>query len=159
MKIGVISDTHAQSVSDIPQAVLDTLAKVDLIVHAGDFTDIRVLEGLQSLGEVKAVHGNMDSTALRQELPEQQIFVAGGKRIGLTHGSGSRLDIVPRIRLDFIDVDIIIFGHSHEPYNRIIKGTLLFNPGPAMYSFGLLTIGDEVKSEIILLWGRIAIRP
>jgi putative phosphoesterase len=67
IKIGVISDTHA--ISEVPSAILNALATVDLIVHAGDFTEKAVLDGLTAIGQVKAVSGNMDSQELKKALP------------------------------------------------------------------------------------------
>ena len=102
-----------------------------------------------ALGEMKAVRGNMDSGELKRMLPEKELFVVNGKKIGLTHGSGGSWGIAGRIRQLFGDVDLIIFGHSHEPCNQYLQGSLLFNPGRAGDSFGLLTIDDEIKAEII----------
>ena len=149
MRIGVISDTHVKAFSDIPEPILIALAEVDLIVHAGDFTERAVLDGLRALGEVKAVHGNMDSGELKRMLPQQELFVVNQKRVGLTHGWGGPWGIADRVRKTFSDVDIIIYGHSHQPSNQYIQGSLLFNPGRARDSFGLLTIDDEIKAEII----------
>jgi putative phosphoesterase len=149
LRIGVISDTHVKTCGQIPERIQDALSRVDLIVHAGDFTEITVLEGLKALGEVKAVCGNMDSGELKRMLPEKELFVANGKKIGLTHGSGGPWGIANRIRQMFNDVDLIIFGHSHEPCQQYLEGSLLFNPGQARDSFGLLTIADEIKAEII----------
>jgi len=151
VKIAVISDTHVESLRSIPGPILMKLAEVDLIVHAGDFTEGRVLEELRTLGEVKAVHGNMDSSELKRMLPSKELFTVNGKRIGLTHGSGGPGGIAERIRPMFDDVDIIIYGHSHEPYSKVVQGSLLFNPGPARNYYGLLTIEEEVKAEIIRL--------
>ncbi len=149
MRIGVISDTHVKTFSDIPEPILIALAEVDLIVHAGDFTERAVLDGLRTLGEIKAVHGNMDSGELKRMLPQQELFVVSGKKVGLTHGWGGPWGIADRARKKFSDVDIIIYGHSHQPSNQYIRGSLLFNPGRARDSFGLLTIDDEIKAEII----------
>ncbi|MFQ5996381.1 MAG: metallophosphoesterase family protein [Dehalococcoidales bacterium] len=151
MKIAVLSDTHARTVNEIPERIRAALTGVDLIVHAGDFTESVVLEELRALGEVKAVHGNMDSFDLKAMLPEKELFEISGKKIGLTHGSGGPWGIAGRIRQLFHDVDLIIFGHSHEPCNQYFQGSLLFNPGRARDSFGLLTIDDEIKAEIIRL--------
>lgn len=149
MRIGVISDTHVKTFSDIPEPILIALAEVDLIVHAGDFTERAVLDGLRTLGEMKAVHGNMDSEELKRMLPQQELFVVSGKKVGLTHGWGEPWRIADRVKGKFSDVDIIIYGHSHQPSNQYIQGSLLFNPGRARDSFGLLTIDDEIKAEII----------
>lgn len=149
MRIGVISDTHVRTVSEIPEPIRAALAEVALIVHAGDFTESAVLDGLKALGEVRAVCGNMDSGELKRMLPEKELFVVNGKKVGLTHGSGGPWGIAGRIRQMFDDVDIIIFGHSHEPCHLYLQGSLLFNPGQARDSFGLLTIDDEIRAEII----------
>lgn len=149
LRIGVISDSHARTLDDLPAPILKALADVDLIVHAGDFTEKAVLDGLKTLGEVKAVLGNMDSSELRQVLPRHDLFMVGGKKVGLTHGSGVPWGLAGRVKEMFPDADIIIFGHSHEPTKQFVGGTLLFNPGRARKSFGLLTIGEEIKAEIL----------
>lgn len=151
MKVGVISDTHVRTFNEIPDAILMALAKVDLIVHAGDFTEKAVLDGLMTLGEVKAVCGNMDYGELRLMLPRQDSFVVGGKKVGLAHGSGTAWGLAHRIRDMFTGADIIIYGHSHTPDRQVIRGSLMFNPGRARNSFGLLTIGDDIKAEIVLI--------
>ncbi len=151
MRIGVISDTHVGTLSNIPVQILKALAGVDLIIHAGDFTELAVFDGLKALAAVKAVCGNMDSSQLKEILPQKEIFVVNGKNVGLIHGSGEPLGIASRIRELFSDVDLIIYGHSHVPYNQYLQGSLLFNPGRAMESFGLLTIDEKIKAEIIRL--------
>ena len=149
MKLGIISDTHVKTIDEIPEATRKALAGVDIIIHAGDFTHKTVLEGLQTIGEVKAVRGNMDSMELKGILPERDVFEVNGRIIGLIHGSGAPLGIAERVRKQFNGVDIIIFGHSHETCNRYIEGTLMLNPGLAGRSFILLTIDDDVKVRII----------
>jgi putative phosphoesterase len=151
MKIGVISDTHATSFDQLPDQILRTLAEVDLIIHAGDFVARDVLDGLKRLGEVKAVAGNMDSKELKQILPEKEILIIEGKRVGIIHGWGSPYGIDDRVGGMFDDVDIIVYGHSHYSQNEMKKGILFFNPGQAKNSFGILTIGQEVSGEIINL--------
>lgn len=149
LKIGVLSDTHAYSIEDIPRKVVDSLSKVDLIIHAGDFTAMGVLDGLKKLGEVKAVQGNMDSMVIRSKLPIKETIEVGGKRIGVTHGSGAPWGIEQRVRRMFDQVDVIVYGHSHEAQNKVIDGILFFNPGRASDSFGILMIGEDVEGEII----------
>jgi putative phosphoesterase len=151
VSIGVLSDTHIHLAEEIPAEVVTAFSKVDLIVHAGDFVGLAVLEGLKRLGEVKAVHGNVDSMKLRTLLPEKSIFVAGNKKIGITHGWGGPEGIEHRVRELFDYVDIIIYGHSHLAKIEQIGNILFFNPGPGYQSFGILTIGEDVQGEIIKL--------
>ena len=151
MKIGVISDTHVTSFAEIPDRILLALTEVDLIIHAGDFVTKDVLDGLKRLGEVKAVCGNVDSGELRQILPEKELLLLGEKRLGVTHGSGGPYGIEDRVSRLFVDVDVIVYGHSHQSQNEIRKGILFFNPGRARNSFGILTIGKDVRGEVITL--------
>ncbi len=61
MRIGVISDTHTGSIDGIPRKVIEVLRKMDLIIHAGDFTEGPVLDELRNLGSFRGVYGNLDS--------------------------------------------------------------------------------------------------
>ena len=65
MRVMVLADTHVHMLEQLPKKVIDALSAVDLIIHAGDFTDVQLLKELNQLGKVKAVHGNMDSTELK----------------------------------------------------------------------------------------------
>lgn len=149
MRIGVLSDTHAYSGSELPRAIIKPLSEVDLIVHTGDFVGIEVLNYLKQLGEVKAVHGNMDAVEIRKALPRKEIMDIDGRKVGIIHGSGSPWGIEQRISQEFDQVDVIIYGHSHVPQNEMINGVLFFNPGEGRRSFGILEIGREIKGEII----------
>ena len=151
MKIGVISDTHATSFAQLPNQILHTLVGVDLIIHTGDFVARDILDGLKRLGEVKAVQGNMDSAELKHILPEKELLEIEGTRIGITHGWGAPYGIDERVGQMFDNVDIIVYGHSHHSQNEVKNGILFFNPGQAKNSFGILTIDQEVRGEIINL--------
>jgi hypothetical protein len=149
MRIGVLSDTHIHLAEEISSEIIKAFSNVDFIVHAGDFVGSAVLEGLKRLGEVKAVRGNVDSMKLKSLLPDKETLVVGGKRIGITHGSGGPEGIEHRVRALFDDVDIIIYGHSHMAKMKEIRGVLLFNPGPGYRSFGILTVEEDIKGEIV----------
>ena len=148
MKIGVISDTHLHSFDELPGDILLALWDVDLIIHTGDFVMLPVLEGLRNLGEVKAVHGNMDSPDIRRVLPEKEVLVINNKRIGVIHGSGAPWGIENRVREQFDQVDIILFGHTHQAKNEVIGSVLFFNPGQVRNTYGILHIGNEVRGQI-----------
>jgi len=151
MRIAVLADRHADKLDYLPKKVTDALSTVDLIIHAGDFTDIQLLTDLKQLKEVKAVHGNMDSRQLKSVLPTKEIVETNDKRIGITHGSGSPWGMEERVRKPFESdrIDIIVYGHSHRSQNKVINHILFFNPGKAADSFGIITINGEAKGEII----------
>jgi putative phosphoesterase len=151
VKIGVLSDSHIYLAEEIPSQVVRAFSDVDLIVHAGDFVDLPVLEGLRRLGEVKAVRGNMDSMELRDLLPETELLVVEGKKIGIIHGWGGPQGIEQKVREKFDDVDIVIYGHSHQANIERIDDVFFFNSGPGYQSFGILTIEEDVRGEIIKL--------
>jgi putative phosphoesterase len=151
MRLAVLTDTHVGSIHELPGPMLKALAEVDLIVHAGDFTETAVLEGLRALKEVKAVCGNMDSRGIRMVLPHKELFLGAGKKIGVMHGGGMPLGIAGRVRAEFGDVDVIIFGHSHALCNERLKGALMFNPGRCRDSYGLLTIDEDIKARVVRL--------
>jgi putative phosphoesterase len=149
MKIGVLSDTHLHSATDLPQDIVRAFTDVDLIVHTGDFVALAVLEGLRKIVEVKAVRGNMDSAEIRSILPEKELLFVNGKRIGVMHGSGGPWGIENRVRGQFGDVDVILYGHTHQAKNELIEGVLFFNPGEARSSYGILHIENDIRGEIV----------
>ena len=159
MRIGVIADTHIPvSAERLPQKVYDYFKDCDLIIHAGDVVEMSVLEELERLAETKAVRGNMDSRELKKRLPEKIVLEAAGKKIGIVHGRGPAFNVVKVVSRIFLErPDIIIFGHSHTPFNEKKNGTLFFNPGSATdkvfsqyCSFGIIEIdGDDVRAEIV----------
>jgi uncharacterized protein len=149
VRLAVLTDTHVESLQELPGPMLKALADADLIVHAGDFTETAVLDGLRALREVKAVCGNMDSMNVRMSLPRKDLFVMAGKKIGLIHGWGTPLGIASRVRSEFDDADLIIFGHSHKSCHERIGGALMFNPGRCRDSYGLLTIAEDISAQIV----------
>lgn len=151
MRIAVLADTHIDKLEHLPKKIIDALSTVDLIIHAGDFTDVQLLRELKRLGEVSAVHGNMDSSELKAALPVKEIVETKNKRIGIIHGSGGPWGIEERIRKMFESdrIDIIVYGHSHRSQNRVINDILFFNPGKGTDSFGILTIDGAAKGEIV----------
>ena len=151
MRVMVLADTHVHMLEQLPKKVIDALSAVDLIIHAGDFTDVQLLKELNQLGKVKAVHGNMDSMELKTMLPTEEIVEIENKRIGITHGSGAPWGIEGKVRKMFESnrIDIIIYGHSHISQNKVIDRILFFNPGKATDSFGIITIDGEAKAEIV----------
>jgi uncharacterized protein len=157
-RIIVISDTHVDSIDSISHRLVEELSGAELIIHAGDFTGRQLVDDLRKLGSFRGVYGNIDGSDVRRELPEIDTVEVEGFRIGVNHPAegGSPTTIEKRIRERFRDVDVIIHGHSHRTKNEKKDGILWFNPGsatgkfPALKkSYGVLTVDDEIKGEII----------
>jgi len=163
MKIGVISDTHLSKGScELPEKLTAEFKKCGLIIHAGDLTDICVLEALNKLSKTEAVCGNMDSHSMKPMLAEKKTLNIEGKKICVMHGYGHPDKLVDVLKNEFFPEkpDIIIFGHSHKPKNEYIDGVLFFNPGSAtdtVYapyrSYGIIEIdkAGAVKADICKL--------
>jgi hypothetical protein len=149
LKIGVISDTHVRSFAELPQNLVSVLAKTDLILHAGDVTTADVIKGLERLAPVKGAYGNMDLPEVRVIFPRHQVIDVEGKKIGIVHGNDGPWMIEERVLQVFQSVDAIVFGHSHEAFNNVIDGILLFNPGRASQSYGVLEVGKGIQGKII----------
>lgn len=158
MKIGVISDTHLNRVTKEFKRVYEKyLADKDVVLHAGDFVSPDVIKFL-SRSNFHGVFGNMDPSEVREMLPRKKIIELGPYRLGLVHGWGSSTSIEDRIWPEFRDVDVIVYGHSHNAANHKREGVLFFNPGTASgftssgnNSIGVLEIDETIHGEIIQL--------
>lgn len=159
MRIAVLSDTHLPSrAKALPKTVWQGIDGVDLILHAGDLNSLEVLEDLSHIAPVKAVQGNTDPYEVVMRLPKKQLFTVGKYRIGLIHGDGIMGKTVERAYLAFEKdhPDVIVFGHSHQPYMAFHNKILMFNPGSPTdkrfmpyYSYGILEIEERIQVEII----------
>lgn len=158
VKIGVISDTHLAGYDDRLKKIVDEhFGDVDLVIHAGDLVDLRVLD-LFNGREVKAVCGNMDYPSVKEQLPEKLLFEIKGFKFGLMHGWGAPSGIEEKISASLGKVDCIIYGHTHKAANYKNDDVLFFNPGsPTDKRFathrtlGILEIDKEVEGRIITL--------
>lgn len=165
-KILVLSDTHVTSegVEELMELLEPYFEGMDRIVHAGDIVCPDLLQALEKHAPVDAVCGNMDLPSLSSVLPERTIIDWQGRRIGLMHGWGSAGDLPRKVFERFCDenakpeVDVVIFGHSHQPLKEFRAGTLLLNPGSPtdrrwapFCSVAVLSAGRFLDAEIIRL--------
>lgn len=162
MKIGVISDTHIPDrAKDIPLEILEEFKNADMVIHAGDLVELRVLDRIKTVcPNIKAVWGNMDPYEVRSKLPEKEIINLGKYKLGLMHGWGPPINLIETLSSAFKNdaVDIIVFGHSHFGINEKRGNIRFFNPGSptdkifsAYNSYGIIEINDEIKAKIIKL--------
>ncbi len=164
-RLGVISDSHIPTAfPKLPEAIREHFAGVELIIHAGDLLVLSVISELETIAPVAAVQGNSDVEEVKAQLPIKREVVVGHCRIGIIHSLDHQYDYDPSkraelARLEFPDAHVVVYGHSHIPYNQEHNGQLLFCPGSAAYpvgqpkcSVGILYVDDEeqsVRGEII----------
>jgi uncharacterized protein len=145
-----LSDSHASTIRQLPQQLADALRTADVIIHAGDHTEMSLFDELRAIGEVAAVAGNMDSTALKARLPHRQLLSIGGKTVGIVHGSGAPAGIVQRVRALFPENPaLIVFGHSHVPFIGVEDGVLMVNPGPAATGYAVITVDVKATAQLM----------
>ncbi|MEN6616500.1 MAG: metallophosphoesterase [Syntrophorhabdus sp.] len=129
MKIAVVSDTHlTQATQAFRNHMRKYFSDADMMFHCGDMTSMNVYDFLLNW-DIRAVRGNMDDYDLSSTLPEKRIETIEGKRFGIIHGWGSPAGLEQKVLGSFPDVDAIVFGHSHSPFLKTIRGIRLFNPG------------------------------
>lgn len=132
MRIAVISDTHMPGRGrTLPEACLARLRAADVIIHAGDWSDLGTLSLVRSLGRpLVAVHGNVEERAVRAALPATAQVDVGGLRIGVVHDAGPAAGRLARLRRRFPGCGGVVFGHSHMPLLETADdGFLILNPG------------------------------
>jgi hypothetical protein len=88
-----------------------------------------VFEHLQGLGQLEAVHGNMDEEQLRRLLPREHVVEVGDARIGLVHNAGPREGRAARLAARFQGCDAVVYGHTHVPEAARHEGMWVLNPG------------------------------
>jgi putative phosphoesterase len=160
-RVGIISDTHIPYFRRLPESLWVHFAGVELIIHAGDLSVLSVIADLETIAPVVAVQGNVEHEEVVLKLPIKREVVVGQCRIGIVHILGESAHYAKTARREFPTARVVVFGHSHTPYNQEHDGQSLFNPGSATdrrrqprCSIGLLHVDDEaqsVKGEIIWL--------
>lgn len=150
MIIGVISDTHGL----LRPEALAALGGADLILHAGDIGDSRIIEELRGNAPVTFIRGNIDTDAWGRSLPDTEVAELGSKHFYILHDLKT-LDLDPRAA----GFAAVISGHSHKPQIEWKNDVLYFNPGSAgprrfklPITVGRITIeDDQLRPEIIEL--------
>jgi hypothetical protein len=132
----LVSDTHLPvRAKDLPAPLWAAVDEADVVVHAGDWVGVDLLDALAArAARLVGVYGNNDGPALRARLPEVARFDAAGVRVAVVHETGAAAGRERRCAAAYPDVDVLVFGHSHIPWDttatRADGGTLrLLNPG------------------------------
>lgn len=159
--IGLISDTHIPSRSkELPDKVFAIFRDVDLIIHAGDITQMSVIKELEKIAPVVAVHGNMDPYEVKSELPEMNSVEIYGWKIGVIHDPSALLGMDEMRRLAKKNgFNVLVFGHTHKQFLKWEDDILFINPGsptnplPPIFvkpTVGLLLVGEKSIKPFII---------
>ncbi|MCU1661400.1 MAG: phosphoesterase [Pseudonocardia sp.] len=128
----MISDTHVPvRAKDLPAPVWAAVDAADVVVHAGDWVSVHLLDTLEARAQrLVGVYGNNDGPALRARLPEVARAELGGVRFAVVHETGAAAGRERRCAAAYHDVDVLVFGHSHIPWDTTApSGLRLLNPG------------------------------
>lgn len=156
MKFIVFSDSHGVSANMIRAVQAE---KPDLCFYLGDGeNDLRLLQKRFPRLAVNAVRGNCD---MFSSSPKTLICAAGGLKIFMTHGHlyGVKHDPILRDLTEAAleaDADMVLFGHTHEPFRDHTMGMHVLNPGSigptTRPSYGLIrTGGERVETEVVFM--------
>jgi len=163
VKITIIGDTHVKSINELPNEMIKEIRESDWVIHVGDYTFVDVLNGLIDLkgDHFKGVYGNADPKQVWDKVPIKDVIEIEGKRIGITHpaSGGSHENIENRVLAEFQNdnVDIIIFGHTHDPLIRYKENLIIINPGKGYLekdyygpstTIAKLEINDDIRTSI-----------
>jgi uncharacterized protein len=160
--IGLISDTHIpKRATCIPPRVFEIFKNVDFIIHAGDLVELTVIDELEQVAPVLAVHGNMDGPEISNGIPKLNSLKIFDWKIGVMHdpkilyGNQEMEQMVKQYGFD-----VFVYGHTHSSRIKWEEKILYINPGsptdPASLSnkpsVGLLKITrDNIAPQIIEL--------
>ena len=128
----LLADTHVpKRAKDLPGELWCAVDEADLVVHAGDWVAVALLDALQSrAGRLVGVVGNNDHGVLRERLPEFAGTEVEGLRLGVVHATGPASGREVRCEAAYPDLDVLVFGHSHIPWDSTSpRGLRLLNPG------------------------------
>lgn len=131
LRVVALADTHVRRGGSrrLPDAAYAALDGADVILHAGDVVIPELLDELGGFAPLLAVLGNNDHE-LVGILPERRVDVLAGARVAMVHDGGPTAGRPARLDRWFPDSDLVVFGHSHQPYDELgPSGARLLNPG------------------------------
>ena len=155
-RILLISDTHG--FHENLKNVVELEAPFERVLHMGDTegwdSQIEEIVGVPLV----AVAGNCDWSSM---LPSERIVKIAGVSIFMTHGHEYYVSTGMEVLLDrarACGCQVVLFGHTHRPFQKVCGGVLIANPGSISRprqmgyepSYGILTIDEQGNPEIEL---------
>jgi putative phosphoesterase len=151
--VGLISDTHVPKIDRcIPKRVFEIFENVEYIIHAGDLVELAVVDELEQIAPVLAVHGNMDGLEVANALPRFNSLKIFDWKIGVIHDSNTLNELNKMNETTKNNgFDVFVYGHTHVADIKWEGKVLYINPGsptdpPSVMvkpSVGLLKITKE----------------
>ncbi len=132
VKLLLMADTHIpQRARALPEPLWHAVDETDVVVHAGDWVCIELLDAVLSrVDRLIGVVGNNDGPSLSARLPEVATAQLDGVRLAVIHDTGPASGREQRCAARFPDTDVLVFGHSHIPWDTVAPtGLRLLNPG------------------------------
>jgi len=132
VRLLLTSDTHLpKRAGQLPGPLLTEMDAADVVFHAGDWVDAATLDLFEAHARrLVGVFGNNDGPELRARLDEVARVECEGIRFGVVHETGAAHGREGRCAARFPDLDVLVFGHSHIPWDTTAPGGLrLLNPG------------------------------
>jgi putative phosphoesterase len=160
VRLLLIADTHVPTrARDLPARVWDEVANADVVLHAGDWVALELLDKLESkAARLIACWGNNDGPALRARLPERADVTLAGVRFTVVHETGAATGREARMSRLYPDSDVLVFGHSHIPWDTTTKtGLRMLNPGSPtdrrrqpFCSYLTASVGNAALTDVVL---------
>jgi len=160
VRLLLIADTHVpKRARDLPAQVWDEVANADVVVHAGDWVAPELLDELETrAARLIACWGNNDGAELRRRLPERADATLGGLHFTVVHETGAATGREARMANEYPDTDVLVFGHSHIPWDTTAKtGLRLLNPGSPtdrrrqpLCTYMTATVEGAALSDVVL---------
>lgn len=164
LRLVLTSDTHVPlRARDLPEQLWTAIDAADVVIHAGDWVDVPLLDALEArAARLVGVYGNNDGPPLRARLPEVARVELGGVRFAVVHETGAASGRDRRCAAAFPDVDVLVFGHSHIPWDTTAtradgSALRLLNPGSPTdrrrqptYSWMTTEVADGRLGEVAL---------
>jgi uncharacterized protein len=132
LNLVIVSDTHLPlRTRTLPDQLWSAIEAADVVLHAGDWVSESLLEEFEArCRRLVAVYGNNDGPGLRARLPEIARVELAGLRFAVVHETGPAKNREARCAANCPDTDVLVFGHSHIPWDSTAPGGLrLINPG------------------------------
>lgn len=160
MQLVLLTDTHVPArARDLPAPLWDAIDAADVVVHAGDWVSTGLLDLLDSrTRQLVASYGNNDGADLRARLPLVARADLDGVRLGVVHETGPATGREARCDVAYPDLDVLVFGHSHIPWDTVTPGGLrLLNPGSPtdrrrqpVATFMTASVADGALTQVVL---------